>query len=428
MSILGAMYSAVSGLGAQSTKLGAISDNISNSSTTGYKRVEVEFSSLVTEQVSRRSYSAGGVAGNVRRLVDTQGLLQATSSSTDIAINGDGFFIVSDTQNADPSQDLMALTRAGSFTPDDQGFLRNAAGYYLMGWQLNPDGTTINPSPARDTFASVEPVNVAGINFTGAPTTEMTFAGNLPAQLADGTPGTPITTDIEYFSELGNSYTLTLQWTPSSDGVANHWRLEIFDSATGGGTTAIYDQIVEFNDTGAAAGSPSVIPGLAGGMLPLTVNGGLQPLNLDIGDVNDSSGITQFAGEYVPTKITKNGALFGVVNRVEIDEEGIITAIFNNGVRRPIYQIPIAIVQNPNGLSARDGTAFDQSRDSGSLYLWDAGVGPAGVTAGNSLERSNVDIAQELTNMIETQRTYSTNAKVVQTSDEMLEELTRLKR
>jgi flagellar hook protein FlgE len=426
MSILGAMFSAVSGLGAQSTKLGAISDNISNSSTTGYKRVEVEFSSLVTEQVSRRSYSAGGVVGNVRRQVDVQGLLQATSSSTDIAINGDGFFVVSDTQNASPQQDLMALTRAGSFTADDQGFLRNAAGYYLMGWQLNPDGTTINPSPARDTFASLEPVNISGINFTGAPTTEMTFAGNLPAQLATGTPGTPITTDIEYFSELGNSYTLTLEWTPSADGVANHWGLRIFDSATG--ATPIYDDIVTFNDTGPFAGSPSAIPGLTGGVLPLTVNGGVQPLNLNIGDIDTSTGITQFAGEYVPTKITKNGALFGVVNRVEIDENGIITAIFNNGVRRPIYQIPIAIVQNPNGLTARDGTAFVQSRDSGSLYLWDAGIGPAGLTAGNSLERSNVDIAQELTNMIETQRTYSTNAKVVQTSDEMLEELTRLKR
>jgi flagellar hook protein FlgE len=428
MSILGAMYAAVSGLGAQSTKLGAISDNIANTSTTGYKRVEVEFASLVTEQVSRRSYSAGGVAGNVRRRVDAQGLLQATGSSTDIAINGDGFFVVSDTQNANPQQDLTALTRAGSFTTDDQGFLRNAAGYYLMGFALNPDGTTVNPNPARDALADVEPVNVAGINFTGAPTTEVTFAGNLPAQLANGTPGTPISTQIQYFTELGNSGTLTLQWTPSSDSVANHWNLQIFDSETGGGTTAIYDQIITFNDTGPNAGSPSAIPGVAGGVLPVTVNGGLQGLDLDIGDVNDASGITQFAGEYVPTKINKNGALFGVVSRVEVSEDGIITAIFNNGVRRPIYKIPIAVVQNPNGLSARDGTAFDQSRDSGALYLWDAGVGPAGKTAGNSLERSNVDIAQELTSMIETQRTYSTNAKVIQTSDEMLDELTRLKR
>jgi flagellar hook protein FlgE len=428
MSILGAMYAAVSGLGAQSTKLGAISDNIANTSTTGYKRVEVEFASLVTEQVSKRSYSAGGVAGNVRRRVDAQGILQATGSSTDIAINGDGFFVVSDKQNANPQQDLTALTRAGSFTTDDQGFLRNAAGYYLMGFALNPDGTTVNPNPARDALADVEPVNVAGINFTGAPTTQVTFAGNLPAQLANGTPGAPISTQIQYFTELGNSGTLTLQWTPSSDSVANDWNLQIFDSETGGGATAIYDQIVSFNDTGPNAGSPSSIPGVAGGSLPLTVNGGLQAMNLDIGDVNDPSGVTQFAGEYVPTKITKNGALFGVVSRVEVSEDGIITAIFNNGVRRPIYQIPIAVVQNPNGLSARDGTAFDQSRDSGSLYLWDAGVGPAGKTAGNSLERSNVDIAQELTSMIETQRTYSTNAKVIQTADEMLNELTQLKR
>jgi len=154
----------------------------------------------------------------------------------------------------------------------------------------------------------------------------------------------------------------------------------------------------------------------------------VQALNLNIGDVNTSTGITQFAGEYTPTKITKDGALFGVVNSVEVDEKGLVTAIFNNGSRRPIYQIPIAIVQNPNGLTARDGTAFMQSRDSGSLYLWDAGSGPAGKTAGDSLEQSNVDIATELTNMIETQRTYSTNAKVIQTADEMLQELTQLKR
>ncbi|HUL08924.1 MAG TPA: flagellar hook protein FlgE [Candidatus Acidoferrum sp.] len=428
MSILGAMYSAVSGLGAQSTKLGVISDNIANSSTTGYKRSEVQFSSLVTQQISNHSYSSGGVQSDVRRQVDKQGLLQSTSSNTDIAINGGGLFAVSDTQNADPSQDLIALTRAGSFTPDDQGFLRNAAGYYLMGWQLNPDGTTVNPAPARDTFASLEPVNISGINFTGAPTVNMTFAGNLPAQLANGTPGTPIRTDIEYFNDLGVSNTLTLQWTPSADGVANDWGLQIFDSATGGGTTPVYDQIVTFNPNGPNAGSPSSIPGVAGGLLALAVDGGAQNINLNIGDVNSTSGITQFAGEYTPTKITKDGALFGVVNSVEVDEKGVITAIFNNGSRRPIYQIPIAVVQNPNGLTARDGTAFVQSRDSGSLYLWDAGTGPAGKTAGDALEQSNVDIATELTNMIETQRTYSTNAKVIQTADEMLQELTQLKR
>jgi len=428
MSILGAMYSAVSGLGAQSTKLGVISDNIANSSTTGYKRSEVQFSSLVTQQISNHSYSSGGVQSDVRRQVDKQGLLQSTSSNTDIAINGGGFFAVSDTQNADPSQDLIALTRAGSFEPDDQGFLRNAAGYYLMGWQLNPDGTTVNPAPARDTFASLEPVNVSGINFTGAPTQNMTFAGNLPAQLANGTPGTPIRTDIEYFNDLGVSNTMTLQWTPSADGVANDWQLQIFDSATGGGTTPVYDQIVSFNASGPNAGSPSSIPGIAGGVLAIPVDGGVQTVNLNVGDVNSSSGITQFAGEYTPTKITKDGALFGVVNTVEIDEKGIVTAVFNNGSRRPIYQIPIAIVQNPNGLTARDGTAFVQSRDSGSLYMWDAGTGPAGKTAGDSLEQSNVDIATELTNMIETQRTYSSNAKVIQTADEMLQELTQLKR
>jgi flagellar hook protein FlgE len=428
MSILSAMYSAVSGLGAQSTKLGVISDNISNSSTTGYKRSEVEFSSLVTEQISTHSYSAGGVEGNVRMMIDRQGLVQATASSTDVAINGAGFFVVADVANADPAQDLMALTRAGSFTPDEAGNLRNAAGYYLMGWRLNPDGTTVTPNPSRDSFVGLESVNISGLNFTGAPTTQVDFSGNLPAQLANGTPGTPIRTSIEYYSDLGNPYTLTLEWTPSPNSVANNWGLTIYDSQTGGGTTPIYNNIVTFNASGANAGTPSAIPGLAGGVLPLSVNGGTQPLNLNIGDINSVAGITQFAGEYVPTRITKDGAVFGVVNRIEMSDEGIVTAIYENGLRRPIYRVPVATVQNPNGLTAITGTAYQLSQDSGTMYLWDATTGPAGKTVGNSLERSNVDIAQELTTLIETQRSYSTNAKVVQTADEMLEEITRLKR
>jgi flagellar hook protein FlgE len=202
MSILGAMYAAVAGLGAQSTKLGAISDNIANTSTTGYKRVEVEFASLVTEQVSRRSYSAGGVAGSVRRRVDSQGLLQATGSSTDIAINGDGFCR------------LRRAERQPAAGPDGAHARRQLhdrrPGLPAQRRRLLPDG--LRPQSgrhdgqsgsARDALADVEPVNVAGINFTGAPTTEVTF-GNLPAQLANGTPGTPISTQIQYFTELGN--------------------------------------------------------------------------------------------------------------------------------------------------------------------------------------------------------------------------------
>jgi flagellar hook protein FlgE len=428
MSILGAMYAAVAGLSSQSTKLGVISDNIANSSTTGYKRSEVEFASLVTDQVSKHTYSASGVQANVRAQIDRQGLLQSTSSTTDLSINGSGFFVVSDVPGADPSVDLMALSRAGSFLPDENGFLRNAAGYYLMGWELNPDGTTVNPSPSRDSFATLESVNISGLNFSGSPTTDLTFAGNLPSQQANGTAGTPIRTSIEYFSDLGDSYSLTLEWTPSADGQPNHWGLRIFDSNTGGGTTPIYDDVVEFNASGPNAGSPSAIPGIVNGALPLTVNGGVQPLNLHIGDVDSLSGITQFAGDYVPTNISKNGAAFGVVSRVEVSDDGIMTAIYNTGLKRPIYKLPVATVQNPNGLNSVNGTAYTLSRDSGSLYLWDAGVGPSGKIIGNSLERSNVDVAQELTSMIETQRTYSTNAKVVQTADEMLDEITRLKR
>ncbi|NBC34136.1 MAG: flagellar hook-basal body complex protein, partial [Alphaproteobacteria bacterium] len=156
--------------------------------------------------------------------------------------------------------------------------------------------------------------------------------------------------------------------------------------------------------------------------------GGTQNVDIDLGAINTLDGVTQFAGEYAPTLIERDGAQFGSLDRVEIDDGGVMNAIFNNGQVRPIYRLPVIDFVNPNGLLAVDGNAFQATAQAGAFYMWDAGSGPAGSISGSSLEASTVDIAEEFSNMIVAQRAYSSNAKIIQTADQMLQEVTNLKR
>lgn len=434
MSIGAGMNAGVSGLRSQATRLGAISDNIANSSTVGYKGARVQFSSLVTDQIGNTTYSAGGVISNVRTEISKQGLLQGTAASTDFSINGGGFMPVaqaSDPSNIDPQQDKYMLTRAGSFRPDADGNLVNSAGLYLQGWRLNSDGTTEIANPSRDSFQDLETVNVTGLNFTGSATSLIEFAGNLPEQNTGvGGTGEDVQISLEYYDPVGNTEKVTLQFTPSTT-TEGEWTLEIIDSATAA-PGVIGEYTVTFNQTNPNAGKLNSIVPTTGtydnttGNLSVTTATG--PLDINVGVPNGDDGLTQFAGSFSPTRVSKDGAKFGTVETVEINDKGIVEAVFDNGERRPIYQIPIANVVNPDGLQNSGGNAYSLSKDSGSFYLWDSEEGPVGTISGYSLEQSTVDIAEELTDMIQTQRAYSSNAKVIQTADEMLQETTQLKR
>jgi flagellar hook protein FlgE len=364
-------------------------------------------------------------------------VIQTTAASTDFAVSGRGFLPVVNTTTpgaVDAQQDEFLLTAAGSFRTDGDGFLRNAGGLYLLGWRLNPDGTSAVANPARDSFQSLEAVNVTGINFTASPTTEIGFAANLPAQATaeDGT-GDPYSMPIEYFDPVGNAERVTLEFTPTVGvgGSSNEWTLRVLDSASGGG--AIGEFTIEFNATGPTAGTIASVTATTGaydgatGMLTVTTGAG-EGLAISIGIPDSNEGLTQFAGGFTPTQVTKNGAAFATVADVELGEDGILNAVFTNGQRQPIYRIPLVDVVNPDGLTPVDGNAFRLSRESGAMYLWDAGDGPVGKTLGFSLELSTTDVAKELTSLIETQRAYSSNAKVIQTADEMLQETTNLKR
>lgn len=420
MSIGSALQAGVSGLKALSTRLATISDNIANSSTIGYKRYDTQFSSLVINGGARGAFSAGGANTVVRTNISRNGAIVGSDVVTDLAIGGNGFFAVS-------SQAIggdFALTRAGSFRPDETGALRNASGYYLQGFALNPDGTYANGAPSLTNFNSLQTVNIGAINGAAQATAAMSFVGNVPQD----SPG-PFETGIQYYDEFGASQTLTLNWVNTG---ANVWDLEIYDGPSTGpvlGTLSTIDFDAGVpgapNYGGSATAGGVGALNAAAGTFDVTLASG-QVITVNIGAEDTFSGVTQFAGDYNPETFA-DGAALGELEALDINEQGIMIAVFSTGERRPIFEIPLADVVNPDGLTPDDGNVFTLSAASGALTLNRAGAGVGEVNAG-ALEGANVDIATELTSLIETQRAYSSNATVVRTADEMLEEVTRLKR
>ena len=160
----------------------------------------------------------------------------------------------------------------------------------------------------------------------------------------------------------------------------------------------------------------------------IIVNVGGGPIEIDIGQLGDSDGLTQLSDSFAPVSISKDGSPVGNMTNVEVDPNGFVTAFFDTGINRTIYQIPLVDLPNPNGMVALDQQIYLPSSESGSFFLWDASDGPTGDIVSFAREESSVDVAGELTAMIQTQRAYSSNAKVIQTVDEMLQETTNIKR
>jgi len=443
MSISSSLNAGVAGLAANATRLATISDNIANSGTYGYKRVVAEFESMViNDSNGAGSYSAGGVRASTNRLIEERGALVGTSNALDIAVTGRGMLPVAtsvevEASSGDPS---LLLTTTGAFRTDADGTLMTESGLVLMGWPANADGT-ISVMP-RDTTTGLEPVVINANQTAGDPTTKMNLGVNLPAVDTEaGAAGDPLPLSVEYFGNLGTSETLDISFTPSvpTTGSSNEWTMVIRDSATVDDTATATDESIigeytlTFDDSRGSGGtlaSVNVVSGgtydAATGTLALTVAGG--PMEVTIGKIGDTNGLTQLSDSFAPTAINKDGSPVGNLTAVEIDENGYLKATYDTGFIRTVYQIPLVDVPNQNGLTSLDNQTFQVSPTSGSFFLWDAGDGPTGSIEGYAREGSAVDVAQELTNLIQTQRAYSSNAKVIQTVDEMLQETTNIKR
>lgn len=433
MTISSSLNAGVAGLNANATRLAAISDNIANSGTYGYKRVEADFQSLVIS-ANGGTYSAGGVTATTQRLIGERGTLISTSNPTDLAVDGRGMLpvsLVSDV-NVKGADAQMLLTTTGSFRTDADGRLVTESGLVLLGWPANPDGTI--PEFARDSDDGLEPVQISGNQLSGAPTTRVSLGVNLPADdTSFDSAGISQNLPVEYFDNLGKSESLDIEFTPTvpASGSSNEWTMVISDSAQGGAVVGEYT--LAFDDSRSSGGALLGVTGTTGGAYDpgtgsVIVNVAGGPMEVHIGGIGASDGLTQLADSFAPLSVSKDGSPVGNMVSAEVDENGFVHASFDSGMTRIIYQIPLVDVPNPNGMAALTEQTYLPSPDSGSFFLWDAGNGPTGEVASYAREESATDVAGELTDMIRTQRAYSSSAKVIQTVDEMLQETTNIKR
>jgi flagellar hook protein FlgE len=449
MGISTSMNAGVSGLNANGSKLSTIADNIANSETYGYKRSDIDFASMTVSSGGSaggvgggRTALAGGVSTNAVWHIAAKGALEGTSNSTDIAVSGRGMLPVTKLASyaANPEDLDLMLTTTGSFHTNKDGYLVTSSGLVLLGWAADAEGNI--PPQARDTTAGLDPVKINLSSVAAVPTNNIDMYANLPADdtAADGT-GDPHTMTLEYIDTLGSSQNLTVTFTPSvaasGSPQTNTWNMVLVDEKSGN-TVGDYD--ITFSDAIASAGEVSSVTSNSGGAGAYTTSydsaAGIVSMNLngqtiEIGVGSDSGGdqyLSQLSSSFSQQGVASDGTAAGTYQGVTIDENGYIKASYSSGFSKTLFQIPLADVPNLNGLTVLDNQSFAVSASSGGLYLWEAGDGPTGTVEGFALELSTTDMATELTAMIRTQRAYSSNAKVIQTVDEMLQETTNLKR
>lgn len=443
-----ALASGVSGLQAFTEGIGVISDNIVNVNTVGFKETRNRFTTLVTETQSTARFSPGGVASRAQTLVSQQGLLTQTNSQTDLSMDGQGFFIVNQAPRATSGERDIVFTRAGNFTPNAEGFLRNTAGNFLMGFPIDSQGNI--PTNIGD-LGSLVPINVSGLTGTAEETTEvglrMNLQSSLPAAgpigvgtLATGAVPANFEQTITVFDAQGGSHDLTLSAAKTA---TNQFRFEIFaqdpTAINAGGTPPglILSGIMDFAADGSITGFDPDFPAAAAINTPgqsiapvadltFTNSGGTSTIAFDLGTSGERNGITQF--DSVSTLISSrvNGAVFGNVIGVSVSNSGVVTALFDNGLSRSVFQLPVANFPNPDGLTRLQGNAFGLSDRSGNFSVVLPGTGGAGTIAPSTLEASTVDLAKEFADLIVTQRSFSASARIITTADEVLEELVRI--
>jgi flagellar hook protein FlgE len=468
MSLSGALTAAITGLDAQSAALGAISDNVSNSQTVGYKRVETSFSTLLTVS-NALVHEPGGVKSRPIHTNDIQGAIQSTETVTNLAISGDGYFAVGKVvgTSAIGRTPVFApdplYTRAGDFDIDNNGYLVNKAGYYLNGWALNPTTGIVQKN-------ALVPIQVTQLKDNPQATQNVDYSANLPS-----TPNPKLDTvagagaainDIDFppnsfqiYDSLGAAHTINVNWTKlAGAGAEDRWTVTFTPDPADPAFTSIQPVFggvpaaagapieVDFTLSGASSGAIAGI-GLYGGTggttgvrpaagaanapaqigLQITFNSGAtlttQDVNFNLGKFGIPQQTTMFTG----TDITFNSAQQdglppGSFRNLQIDGQGFMTINYDNGNRKTVYQIPIAKFSNYNGLQSENGNAYSTTPESGTPTLNDAGGNGTGSIIGSSLEASNVDIAAEFTKMIQTQRAYGANTRVITVTNEMFQD------
>lgn len=410
----GLFNSSIMGMAAQSNALASIAENIANSNTVGYKDASTHFLTLLNGFQNSQEFG-GGVTTINRYNVSAQGALLSTTSSTDLAIHGSGFFAVSDDSGA------IFLTRNGSFAPDAQGRLVNSAGYYLMGFPPDVDASTTN------SLANMSVVRIRNDKLFAAATTSGSFAANLPAQATAIDPSELPSTNsagaqftakssITVYDNLGTPVVLDIYFAKTATG---EWEMTAFDhadAAAGGGfpysSGPLATQTLTFSSTNGVllSGNPISIPVPSGATM-----------QLDIGDV------TQLGSDFSVQNVSVNGNAASPIREVSISPDGTLNYQLENGQSIPAYTIALADVNSPVNLTSVSGNVFAVNEQSGQAFVGRAGTGGFGLIMSAKLEASTVDLATELSAMIVAQRAFTANSQAFQVASEVIQVLNNLK-
>jgi flagellar hook protein FlgE len=454
MGIYGAMTTAVSGLRAQSFALENISGNIANSQTTAYKRTDTSFADLVLGgDLNVKRQVSGSVLASSRATNDFQGSLATSTSSTSLAIKGQGYLVVQDQTGEVDGRPIFGgddlYTRRGDFEVDKNGYLSNGAGYFLKGVKVDPaTGNPVGSVPEAIRFSNdfYPAQKSSGIEYRAnlpvVPQTSTYVAGDPSSWLLGAGFGDTVSAGdsanfiertvsgdaLTVYDDKGAELDVQFRWgkltnEDAATGAQDSWALYYLSDSSASGTEAAWTKVDA--DAGAVGTQNYVFDGdgqLAAPATGLTTITGLTINGVNIGDValDHGDGLTQYAdsqGAVTTKQLTQNGAASGKLVNVEIADGGLINATYSNGKSRPLYKIPVVTFNAENQLAHIDGGAYAATVGSGGAI-----TGGDAEIVGQALEQSNVDIADEFTKMIVTQQAYSANTRVITTTDSMMQE------
>jgi flagellar hook protein FlgE len=409
--MIGSLYSGISGLKTNTSAMAVIGDNIANVHTTGFKTNRVSFANVFNAAVGQSRTQVGRGVTMVGMSANwNSGTMETTNNVTDLAINGQGMFIVED-----PSDSAQYYTRAGNFEFDRDGYLVNVDGYRVQGYPVDPVTGVLGAMTAI--------TMPAGMSAPSA-TDEITMELNLDASAS---VGDAYDTTVTTYDSLGNGIELTFTFTNTA---ANTWEYYVTPSSGAATPAAAAPNEIVFNASGAlvpasctpASANPTIaVTGLSGANMAVTWT------YLDAAGATDGS-VTGYSANSVKTAQTQNGYPSGMLQGISVDEDGIFTGLYSNGTMLSFAQVTLADFASYSGLAKQGSNLYISTLASGAAIPSVPNTAGVGAIAPNSLEMSNVDLATEFVELITTQRAFQANSKVITTSDEVLNELINIKR
>ena len=422
MSIINAMYAGVSGLNAEGEALGVTGDNISNSSTVGFKQSRALFEEVLGNAATQGP--GGGVRMARTQQIFAQGSLQNTGQPTDLALSGDGFFVV---RGAVDGGEGNYFTRAGQFTLQKDGKVVNPQGLVLQGYPAGPGGTF---------GASLSDVQLPTASLAPKATTTLTVTANLDASTvpmaAAWDPQNPsatsnFSTSMKVYDSLGNAHAVDVYFRKGSAGA---WEYHALGAGADiqGGTAGQNSEIAASNLSFTTTGALQDVTTTAGGTVTFNGANTAQPIAFSFGTTiasggTGADGITQYGSASSVSAQSQDGYGAGELSGVKIDADGTVNGVYSNGQKVGVAQIGVAKFRANDGLSRAGHNLWAQTRDSGDPAIGSAGAGGRGAITAGALEQSNVDIATQFVDLIAHQRAFQANSKTISAAQEMLQQL-----